>query len=67
MLGNPESERLKVTALILFRPTVSPPFEELFFSYYDTTFGKTGGQTKELFLSICLFEKRLPAVWYSFC
>ena len=28
MLGTPESERLKVTALNLFHPTASPPFEK---------------------------------------
>jgi len=28
MLGTPESERLKVTALNLFHPTASPPFQK---------------------------------------
>jgi len=37
MLGTPESERLKVTALNPFHPTVSPIFKKWFFSYYDTT------------------------------
>ncbi len=36
MLGTPESERLKVTALDLFHPTVSPLFEKLIFLYCDT-------------------------------
>ncbi len=31
MLGTPESERLKVTALNLFHPTVSPLFKKLVF------------------------------------
>jgi hypothetical protein len=30
-LGTPESERLKVTALNLFHPTVSPPFQNVGF------------------------------------
>src|SRR4030042_5693771 len=35
--GTSESERLKVTALNLFHPTVSPPFsEDSVFSYYGT-------------------------------
>ncbi len=29
MLGTPESERLKVTALNLFHQTASPPFQEV--------------------------------------
>ncbi len=33
MLGTPESERLKVTALNLFNPTVSLPFKKWLFSY----------------------------------
>ncbi len=37
MLGTPESERLEVTALNLFHPTASPPFEKWVFSCYDTT------------------------------
>jgi hypothetical protein len=36
MLGTPESERLKVTALNLFHPTTSPPFKKSVSSYYDT-------------------------------
>jgi hypothetical protein len=36
MLGTPESERLKVTALNLFHPTASPPFKKSVSSYYDT-------------------------------
>jgi len=37
MLGTPESERLEVTALNLFHPTASPPFQKNgVFSYYDT-------------------------------
>jgi len=28
MLGTPESERLEVTALNLFHPTASPPFQK---------------------------------------
>jgi len=31
-LGMPESERLKVTALNLFHPTASPPFQKVGFS-----------------------------------
>jgi hypothetical protein len=31
MLGTPESERLKVTALNLFHPTASPPFQRVGF------------------------------------
>ena len=34
--GTSESERLKVTALNLFHPTASPPFQKVAFSYYDT-------------------------------
>ena len=30
-LGTPESERLKVTALNLFHPTTSPPFQKVGF------------------------------------
>ena len=30
-LGTPESERLKVTALNLFHPTASPPFQKVDF------------------------------------
>ena len=37
MLGTPESERLKVTALNLLHPIASPLFKGLVFSYYDTT------------------------------
>ena len=36
MLGTTESERQKVTALNLFHPTASPPFQEVGFSYYGT-------------------------------
>ncbi len=42
MLGTPESERLKVTALNLFHPTASPPFKKWVFSYYDTTSSRGG-------------------------
>jgi len=43
-LGTSESERLKVTALNLFHPTVSPPLsEESVFSYCDTV-SKGGGR-----------------------
>jgi hypothetical protein len=31
MVGTPESERLKVTALNLFHPTAPPPFQEVDF------------------------------------
>jgi hypothetical protein len=31
MLGTPESERFKVTALNLFHPTASPPFQKVNF------------------------------------
>jgi len=31
MLGTPESERLKVTALNLFHPTTTPLFKSVFF------------------------------------
>ncbi len=36
MFGTTESKRLKVTALNLFHPIASPPFQEVGFSYYDT-------------------------------
>ena len=36
MLGTPESERLKVTALNLFHPTVSPPFQRVDFFHIVT-------------------------------
>jgi hypothetical protein len=36
MLGTPESERLKVTALNLFHPTAPPPFKKSVSSYYGT-------------------------------
>jgi len=45
MLGTPESERLKVTALNLFHPTASPLFKGWFFSCYDTT--SKGGLGRE--------------------
>ena len=35
-LDTPESERLKVTALNLFHPTASPPFEKVGFFIYAT-------------------------------
>jgi hypothetical protein len=36
VFGMHESERLKVTALNLFHPTASPPFQKVSFFYYDT-------------------------------
>jgi hypothetical protein len=36
MLGTPESEQLKVTALNLFYPTALPSFKMSLFSYCDT-------------------------------
>jgi hypothetical protein len=36
ILGAPESKRLKVTALNLFLPTASPPFQIAGFLYNDT-------------------------------
>ena len=47
MLGTFEYERLKVTALNLFHPAVSPLFEKLVFSYYDTTSGGHGNGVTE--------------------
>jgi hypothetical protein len=35
-LDTPESERLKVTALNLFHPTASPPFQNVGFFYIAT-------------------------------
>jgi hypothetical protein len=46
MVGVPESERLKVTALNLFHPTASLLFQKILFSYCDTVSrggGKKGG------------------------
>jgi len=46
-LGTTESERLKVTALNLFHPTVSPPFQKVDLFYIATQppkgEGKGGG------------------------
>jgi hypothetical protein len=36
VLDMPESEQIKVTALNLFHPTASPPFQKVNFLYYDT-------------------------------
>jgi hypothetical protein len=35
-LGAPDSERIKVTALNLFHPTASPPFQNVGFFYIVT-------------------------------
>jgi hypothetical protein len=43
MLGTPESERLKVTALNLFHPTAPPPFQEVGFFIITTQSLKGGG------------------------
>jgi hypothetical protein len=44
MVSNPESKRLKVAALNLFHPTVSPLFRKAVFSYDDTVSkGRRGG------------------------
>jgi hypothetical protein len=41
MLGTPESERLKVTALNLFHPTVSPSFKmSVFFILQHSQLGE---------------------------
>jgi hypothetical protein len=51
MVGMPESERLKVTALNLFHPTASPPFQKVNFLYCDTVSkegeGGSGQRMKE--------------------
>ena len=46
MLGTPESERLKVTALNLFHPTASPPFPKNPFFHIATQSlaGEGGGE-----------------------
>jgi hypothetical protein len=43
-LRTPESERLKVTALNLFRPTAPPPFEKVSFFHIATQ--PPGGEEK---------------------
>ncbi len=43
MLGTPESERLKVTALNLFHPTASPLFETVGFFIISTQPPEGGG------------------------
>jgi len=44
MLGTPESERLKVTALNLFHPTASPPFQKWgFFILRHSLLGERDG------------------------
>jgi len=45
MLGTPESERLKVTALNLFHPTASPPFQKwgFFILRHSLLVGRDGG------------------------
>jgi len=49
-LGTPESERIKVTALNLFHPTASPPFQNVCFFYILTQplmgKGGDGGEQK---------------------
>ncbi len=47
MVGDPESNRLKVAALNLFHPTASPLLREAVFSYCDTASegeGRVGGK-----------------------
>jgi len=57
MLGTPESERLKVTALNLFHPTASPLFKKLIFSYYDIAF-KGGGRATYFFVAAFTWSSR---------
>jgi hypothetical protein len=42
--GTPESEQIKVTALNLFRPTASPPFQNVGFFYIVTEPPKGEGE-----------------------
>ena len=42
MVGDPESKRLKVAALNLFRPTAFLLFRKAVFSYYDTVSHRGG-------------------------
>ena len=59
MLGMPESERLKVTALNLFHPTAPPLSRELVLSYYDTvSCGRRLGVCKIIFGVHYLFWDR---------
>jgi len=44
MVGDPESNRLKVAALNLFHPTASPVLREAVFSYCDTASGGRGSR-----------------------
>jgi hypothetical protein len=43
VIGTPEFERLKVTALNLFHPTASPPFKKSVSSYYGEVCLSRGG------------------------
>jgi len=53
MLGTPESERLKVTALNLFHPTASPPFQKWgFFILRHSLLGERARMTGGLFWNI---------------
>jgi hypothetical protein len=51
-LGTPESERLKVTALNLFHPTASPPFQKVGFFHLAAQPQEGGGRLVIIFYII---------------
>ena len=53
-LGTPESERLEVTALNLFHPTASPPFQKVGFFHIVTQSLRGEGRVRGKLRNPCL-------------